>query len=107
MALRNQLPLERIRVFGLAASSLLAHIKFPVIARANRQPRATNDRSNHPKTEGVPLVLTLKALRGEINRERAGPQGEWSKVSVRAGAEMAGWSYGFVPGMTRAANRPF
>jgi hypothetical protein len=53
------------------------------------------------------LVLTLKALRGEINRERAGPQGEWSKGSVRAGAEMAGWSYGFVPGMIRAASRLF
>ncbi len=65
MALRNQLPLERIRVFGLAASSLLAHIKFPVIAPTNRQPRATNDRSNQPKTEGVPLVLTANAVSRE------------------------------------------
>ena len=61
MALRNQLPLERIRVFGLAASSLLAHIKSPVIARVNRQPRAINGRSDYAKIEGVPWMLTTTA----------------------------------------------
>jgi hypothetical protein len=84
MALRNQLPLERIRVFGLAASSLLAHIKFPVIARANRQPRATNDRSNHPKTEGVPLVLTLKWLQTDEWTET-----NFCKLRIRRKRDMA------------------
>jgi hypothetical protein len=62
MALRNQLLLERIRVFGRPASSLLVHIKSPIIARPNRQPRATNDSSNQAKIEGVPLVLTIRLL---------------------------------------------
>lgn len=52
MALRNQLPLKRIRLFGFAASSLLVHIKSPVIARANRQPRATIAGKIWPKWRG-------------------------------------------------------
>ena len=69
MALGNHLSFERIRVFGLAASSLLAHIKSPVIAQANRQPRATNDRSDYAKTEGVPLMLTWLEEKHKIKRK--------------------------------------
>jgi hypothetical protein len=57
--LRHQLPLERIRIFGLAAPLLLVHIKSPVIEQANRQPRATNDSANQTKIEGLPLPLTI------------------------------------------------
>lgn len=83
MALRNQLPLECIRVFGLAASSLLAHIKSPVIARANRQPRATTDSSNHPKIEGVPLMLTLEAKKARYIANMPSTRSSWPRNNTK------------------------
>ena len=83
MALRNQLPLERIRVFGVADASRLAQIAHLVIAPPNRQIAsfaATNDRSNLPNAERSPLVLALVVNLLEPQCQQGGERVEYLSV---------------------------